>query len=166
MCDVDNWMKSFVSLSLHSEDDWLSTTFRMCQRIKIERQLSDYGFEWAIQTLLGNFLLAHCSELGISNVRLNQTLLIPQSHSRYDCSFDYDAKKVVIELKSVVGNGRAYILQYDLEERFRDVKVAYFLIVNYPVEPQDGFDLHTITLIARGQLVEDFGYSLYRVNRN
>jgi hypothetical protein len=130
MCD--QLVKDIVRESFHKHASWLKQTFRMCERIKKHRTaVSDYGFEWAIQTAIGDYLIAKKVKHELRDIRLNQRY--PGDRAvQPDIYFVSPYKKIIIELKAVAKCDLGYIRRKDLKKPFPNGSIVYFLIVSYP----------------------------------
>ncbi len=166
MCD--RLVIKLIKHSFANHHDWLVNTLQMCDLIRQDRG-SDYGFEWAIQTAIGQYLIANAGRHNLSCIRLNQPYPHRRRHGRrmrYDVFFRHTNKKnvtreVIVELKTVADGDLGYTRRYDLNKWFPENSVVYFLVVSYPYKPKVQPDLGGTISVIKGR-IQNYPYFLYR----
>jgi len=142
---IDALIRKIVTQSVRSRRKWLRETFEMCLRIKAHRGTHDYGFEWAIQTLIGEYLLRDSSNLSISDIRLNQPH--PTEPGRKpDILFRHEGREVVLELKTVLDCDLSYSKR-DVRKNFPQSSIVYFLVISYPSKRKTDRELEGAWLV-------------------
>ena len=164
----DRLMIKLVKHAFANHHKWLVNTIQMCDLIRQDRG-SGYGFEWAIQTAIGQHLIANAGAHNLKCVRLNQPHPSRRRNGRrirYDVFFRHTNKEnvtseVIVELKTVVNGDLGYTRRYGLNRWFPENSVVYFLIVSYPFKPQVQPDLGGTIPVLMGR-IQNYPYFLYR----
>ncbi len=158
---LSQWVNELIVAILAEGEEWLSDTFKKCLNVKEARkQLPDYGFEWAIQTLFADALLRRRSEFDISNLRINQPIQ-EYGNAKPDLAFDKGIDLVILELKAVAKRSLSWTAG-DVPKKYPDGTAVFFLTVSYPADGSWSKELTGATFVAEGGLPNGFSYSLFR----
>ena len=154
-------MISIIKQALKSKSEWLRQTFDMCHRIKENRENSDYGFEWAIQTAIGDYLIS--KKDNYDEIRVNQPLNGKGSSIiKPDIFICKKGAKTILELKTVRDGDLSYTKNNDLKKPFPEDAEIYFLIVSYPPFDGDWGNLNGTTRVAVSEITGGFKWALFK----
>lgn len=165
---MDNLMIDLVSRVFAFSQSWQDATFQKCCRIRLTRKATsnDYGFEWAIQTLMADYLLLELPPFhGTREIRINQ----PSDSSGYrpDIVLRAGTDTVFIEIKTTT-EGDVSWFKKDIKKmnKYRvPLKRVYFLLVSYPFVGE--WRAVPSGLMRRplheGAIVDGFRFSLWKM---
>lgn len=129
--DNDRHVVGLIKQWLTADRPWLSRTFGRVKLINDRRRPStpsEYTFEWAIQTSLGQYLLDG-SNSDVSDVRVGQQ--DSETHRKYDIRFCAWGREIVIEIKTHTKCSFSY-LKGDAVKPYPKQSLAYLLGISLP----------------------------------